>query len=138
MNIKDLKSRFIFIPIICVAMIYLMLFCRIISLTEFSDIDFKAIDKHLFGQKVLYMTKNNAKNPFMPKTANSGEGDIDINYATAEELQTLPEIGAKRARAIVRQRTKMGGFSVLRDIICADGVGAETFDKIEPYIKISE
>ena len=138
MNAKDYKERFLFIPIICAVIIYLSVACRIISLTGFLNTDFKRLDKHAFKRETSIVTDTQIKHPMMPKIKNDGIGNLEINSATAEEFDALPEIGAKRANAIVAQRTKMGGFVTLRDIMCADGLGAETFEKIEPYLKICE
>jgi len=38
-------------------------------------------------------------------------GGININTATAETLATLPQIGQKRAEAIVTEREENGAFS---------------------------
>ena len=66
-----------------------------------------------------------------------GDGEIDINNASAEMLDTLPEIGSVRAKAIVEQREKMNGFTTLEDIMCAEGIGEGLYKKILPYIKIN-
>ncbi len=66
-----------------------------------------------------------------------GDGNIDINNATAEELDALPGIGSVRAKAIVEQREKMAGFTTLEDVMCTDGIGDKVFEKILPYIKIN-
>jgi len=65
-----------------------------------------------------------------------GKGEVDINNATAEELDTLPQIGAVRARAIVEQREKMNGFTTLEDIMCTNGIGEGVFEELLLYIKI--
>lgn len=66
-----------------------------------------------------------------------GDGNIDINNATAEELDAIPGIGPVRAKAIVEQREKMKGFTTMEDIMCTDGIGDKVFENILPYIKIN-
>ncbi len=65
-----------------------------------------------------------------------GEGEVDINNATAKELDTLPQIGPVRAKAIVEQREKMNGFTTLEDIMCTNGIGEGVFEKLLPNIRI--
>ena len=41
---------------------------------------------------------------------------IDLNTATAEELETLPGIGAERARNIIADREANGTFRIVEDL----------------------
>ncbi len=138
MNTNDFKKRFLFIPVICAVMAYLILAYRVLALTGFWSFDFTALDKLIIKQNTVKMSDIYSNSRIIPREKNIGSGDIDINKATAEELDSLPGIGEKRAQAIIEQRIKMGGFSTLRDIICTEGIGAEIYNEIEPYIKIGE
>ena len=55
---------------------------------------------------------------------------LDINTATAEELDTLPNIGESRAAAIIKLRGELGGFSSVQDLTMVIGIGPATLDKI--------
>ena len=66
-----------------------------------------------------------------------GDGEVDINNASLEELDSLPGVGEMRAKEVVSQRAKMNGFTTLEDIMCTEGIGEGVFDKILPYIKVS-
>ncbi len=138
MKMGDFKGRLKAVPIICVLVACFAIMYGIILKMGLWDIDFKAIDERFIKQNVVEISKLNAKNSVIPKTQDDGNGEIDINYATADELDTLPGIGQTRAGAIAEQRIKMGGFSTLKDIICTNGIGIGIYKKIEPYIKISE
>lgn len=59
---------------------------------------------------------------------------ININNATEEELDALPGIGPERAAAIVEQRKKMHGFHSVEDLLCVDGIGEQTLEKILPLV----
>jgi len=59
---------------------------------------------------------------------------IDINSASVQELQTLPQIGAVVAQRIVDYREKNGKFSKIEDIMKVKGIGEKTFLKIKPLI----
>jgi competence protein ComEA len=49
---------------------------------------------------------------------------LDINTATAKELQTLKGIGPKRAEAIIRYREENGPIRSDQDLLSVPGVGA--------------
>ena len=55
---------------------------------------------------------------------------ININTATAEELDTLPGIGPARAGDIITTRRQLGGFSSVQDLTMVMGIGPATLDKI--------
>lgn len=61
-------------------------------------------------------------------------GLININTATADELQTLSGIGEVRAKAIVEYRTQNGNFSKPEDIKNVSGIGDATFNNIKSQI----
>lgn len=63
---------------------------------------------------------------------------IDINHATAEELETLPGIGPTLAMRIVQYRDEHGPFQTIEDIMNVSGIGPTTFDLIKDYIYVSE
>ena len=55
---------------------------------------------------------------------------LNINTATAEELDTLPGIGPARAGDIITTRRQLGGFSSVQDLTMVSGIGPATLDKI--------
>ena len=61
---------------------------------------------------------------------------ININTATAQELDLLPDIGPVRAQAIVDYRTKYGPFQEFSDLLNVKGIGKEILSKITPYITL--
>lgn len=63
---------------------------------------------------------------------------IDINNAAEEELDSLPDIGPKKAAAIVEMRKKMYGFQTVNDLFCVDGIGEKTLEKIRHQICVKE
>ena len=48
---------------------------------------------------------------------------IDLNAATAEQLESLPGVGPAIASAIVRQRDEVGSFSSVDDLLDVPGIG---------------
>jgi competence protein ComEA len=92
----------------------------------------------------IYATDNEPQYiSFTPseQTRGGGESDesfplINLNTATAEELQQLPGIGEVRARDIVAHREKIGGFLYLEELMEVSGIGEGTFGRIRDYIYI--
>jgi competence ComEA-like helix-hairpin-helix protein len=50
---------------------------------------------------------------------------IDVNAATVEELQALPEVGPGRARRIAAERDRGGAFRSLADLRRVQGLGSK-------------
>ncbi|MGO4372693.1 ComEA family DNA-binding protein [Paenibacillus sp. MCAF20] len=50
-------------------------------------------------------------------------GKLDINRATAEELDALKGIGPAKAQAIVDDREKNGPFATVNDLLRVRGIG---------------
>ncbi len=65
------------------------------------------------------------------------QGQLNLNEATVEELELLPEIGAVRAQAIVDYRSRHGRFSSLGDLTEVSGIGPRTLRGIRPYLRLS-
>ena len=61
---------------------------------------------------------------------------ININTATKEELDALPEIGPVKAQAIVDYRTANGRFAAPEDIMKVPGIKEGTFAKIKDYVVV--
>jgi competence ComEA-like helix-hairpin-helix protein len=62
---------------------------------------------------------------------------IDINTATAEQLQQLPGIGPATAKAVIRFREKSGPFRRPEDLLAIHGISKSRFDKLRPYITVT-
>ncbi|MCJ7531791.1 MAG: ComEA family DNA-binding protein [Anaerolineales bacterium] len=61
---------------------------------------------------------------------------VNINTASQQELDTLPEIGPALAQRIIAYRTAKGPFTKIEDIQNVSGIGAVTFEKIKDMITI--
>jgi competence protein ComEA len=62
------------------------------------------------------------------------DGRVDLNRATAAELETLPGIGPAKAAAIVEHRETHGPFSEPGDIRAVSGIGEKTFQQLADRI----
>ena len=62
---------------------------------------------------------------------------ININIATVEELQTLPNIGPKKAQAIIEYRQTNGSFQSTDQIKEIKGIGEKTYEELAHLISVS-
>jgi competence protein ComEA len=72
-----------------------------------------------------------------PPTGKLAEGDppIDVNAASAEELQRLPGIGPTLAARIVAERAKRP-FAAVEDLRRVSGIGPKTVEKLRPFVAV--
>ncbi|RAP76942.1 hypothetical protein DL346_15550 [Paenibacillus montanisoli] len=63
-------------------------------------------------------------------------GKIDINHATAEELDAIPGIGAAKAKSIVEDRKKNGLFRKADDLLRVKGIGPKLLEKMKSSIVV--
>lgn len=63
---------------------------------------------------------------------------IDLNTATAEELESLPGIGEVKAQAIVEYREQHGPFTSIEEIKEVKGIGEKTFEAIQNLIIVEQ
>jgi competence protein ComEA len=61
---------------------------------------------------------------------------VNINKATAQELETLPGIGAATAQKIVANRTDEGPFVKKEDLKRVSGIGDKKYAALEDYITV--
>jgi competence protein ComEA len=64
-----------------------------------------------------------------------GEPPINVNTATAEELQRLPGVGPVTAQAIVATRTA-APFQSVNDLDKVRGIGPKTLEKLRPFVVV--
>ena len=61
---------------------------------------------------------------------------IDLNAATAMELETLPGVGPRTAERILEYRREYGGFERIEDLMDVRGIGERTFLRLKPLVKV--
>jgi len=61
---------------------------------------------------------------------------VNLNTATVEQLETLPGVGPAIAAAIVEQRTRVGGFKTVRDLLDVRGIGESRLAQLEPLVTV--
>ena len=63
-------------------------------------------------------------------------GKINLNTASATQLDTLPGIGPAYAGRIIDYRNANGGFKTIEEVQNVKGIGPKTFDKMKDMISI--
>lgn len=64
-------------------------------------------------------------------------GGVDLNTASAEVLEALPEIGPELAGRIVAYREAHGGFQSVEELLEVEGVGEKTLEALREYLVVS-
>lgn len=63
---------------------------------------------------------------------------LNINSASAEDLQVLPGIGEVLARRIIAYREENGGFSRVEELMYVEGIGEKRLEEMLEYITIGD
>lgn len=71
-----------------------------------------------------------------PETAEATPDKVNINTASAEELDTLPGIGAQRAADIIADRAANGPFRIPEDLTRVPGIGEGILEGLIDYITV--
>lgn len=75
--------------------------------------------------------------PFiLSKEQSEQTGKVNLNYATKEELMTLPGIGEAKALEIIEYRSKYGLFKTILEIMNISGIKEATYEKIKDFITV--
>lgn len=64
------------------------------------------------------------------------ERKIDLNSASASDLELLPQIGPVLSQRIIDYRKTKGKFQKIEDLMKVSGIGPKTFEKIENLITV--
>ena len=61
---------------------------------------------------------------------------LDLNLASAEQLQVLPGIGLKKAQAIVAYRDSNGNFGSVEELAQVKGIGKKMLAKLSGKVVV--
>ncbi|UUZ96181.1 helix-hairpin-helix domain-containing protein [Paenibacillus sp. P25] len=67
----------------------------------------------------------------------SAGSKLNLNRATASQLEEPPGIGASRAKAILEPRERLGGsFARVEQLLEVKGIGSKMLEKLKPHITV--
>ena len=79
--------------------------------------------------------------PKAPSTDGKAEAKSDsvvnLNTASATDLEALPGIGKSTAQRIVEYRQKSGGFKKIEELMNVKGIGEKSFLKIRSRLTVA-
>lgn len=64
------------------------------------------------------------------------ENPLNINSATAEQLEELEGIGEVISKRIIEYRNENGNFRCIEDLANVKGISESTVEKLRPYITV--
>lgn len=76
-----------------------------------------------------------ADRPALPAAAPTG-ALVNLNTASAAELETLPGIGPAYAARIIAYREEIGPFQRVEDVVAVRGIGPRTLERLAPYATV--
>ena len=79
---------------------------------------------------------NPAPKPSTKAEARS-ETVVNLNTASAADLESLPGIGKSTAQRIVEYRQKSGGFKKVEELMNVKGIGEKSFLKIKSRLTVA-
>lgn len=94
----------------------------------------KEIEKQV-EEKCVQPSEDSLKNDACINSS-SGNGKININNASIDDLKNLTGIGEKKAKDIVNYREKNGLFKSVEDIMKVNGIGESNFAQIKENITV--
>jgi competence protein ComEA len=70
-----------------------------------------------------------------PEAADA-DAPVDLNRATAQELESLPGVGPATATAILEHRARVGAFTSVDQLIDVRGIGPAKLEQLLPRVQV--
>jgi competence protein ComEA len=69
--------------------------------------------------------------------ATHAKGVVNVNTATADQLQLLPRVGPALAKRIVAFRKANGPFKSADELVAVRGIGERSLASLAPYLAVT-
>ena len=63
-------------------------------------------------------------------------GVVNVNTATAEQLQLLPRVGPALSQRIIEFREANGPFESTDEMVAVRGIGERSLESLKPYLAV--
>lgn len=73
-----------------------------------------------------------------PAVEVASQSVVDVNSATAEQLQTLPGVGPRTAERIIEYRRDNGSFKKIEELMSVRGIGERSFLRLRALVKVGD
>lgn len=88
------------------------------------------------GERIVIPRRESATAGGTPGDEAPAIGKLNLNTATATQLQELPGVGAVLAERIVTYRDEHGPFTSVDDLENVDGIGPSLLEKLRPLVTV--
>jgi len=89
---------------------------------------------------VMVIVGSIAVGPVRAQQAPAGDArvaQVNLNVASAGEIEKLPGVGPAMAARIIEYRQKNGGFKKIEDLMNVKGIAEKTFLKLKPLVTVT-
>jgi len=97
---------------------------------EFQRLSARADSMNRLWAAVPADTTGGLAQPSLDPQSSPGPQVVDLNAASANELQSLPRVGPKTADRILALRRRLGRFQSVDDLLMVQGIGEKTLEPI--------
>jgi competence protein ComEA len=103
---------------------------------KYADLSFLNQARLIKDGEQIYVEKKVYGNSSSVRRSATSSGILNINRATAKELDKLPGIGPVIASRIIEYRKVNGNFQSIEDLRKVQGIGASTLEKFKTKIRV--
>lgn len=111
------------------------------GVTENAEINGINMAQKLSDEDMVYVPKKGEIIEAGSKTSSiapspAKKGKLNINKASAEQLDTLPGVGPSTAQKIIEYRSSRGGFKSIEELNNVSGIGNEKYKDVKDLITV--